>query len=259
MRFSVTLNEQQYMKTKMLMTSDDFGCDWFKQAVYGICNCIANGGGNHHRLAQLQQQALAWVEQGNALTPVKRDGALLEWLFHRIATLKDFIIEFADAKTIATSLDPSLDCGIVLSALLQLLRRHYPNLSALFNPISEAPGQHTSDELLAILAKVAAGDALHTSQPPDPRYPVFPTDLASYKKGICGGTGCGSGTASGGAAKQSPNNSPARDSSAALTVEQRQQLQTAYAIYEFHTAPQGRACFKCGSTDHVFVNCDADY
>ncbi|KAG5175676.1 hypothetical protein JKP88DRAFT_337969 [Tribonema minus] len=259
MRFSVTLHEKQYVKTKVdtdsvtalillkkqlpakfkaaatalrqkklwpnLRNADDFGCDWFEQAVYGICNCITNGGGNHHRLAQLQRQALAWVEQGNALTPAKRDGALLEWLFHRIATfleieepttiaaslmswslrgglsLKDFIIEFADAKTIATSLDPSLDV-IVLSALLQLLRH-----------------------------------------------------LASYNKGVGGGTG----SSTGGAVKQSPYNSPAGDSSAALTVDQRQQLQTAYAIYEFHTAPQGRACFNCGSTDHGFVNCDADY
>ncbi|KAG5179500.1 hypothetical protein JKP88DRAFT_247321 [Tribonema minus] len=312
MRFSVTLHEKQYVKTKVdtdsvtaltllkkqlpakfkaaatalrqkklwpnLRNADDFGCDWFEQAVYGICNCITNGGGNHHRLAQLQRQARAWVEQGNALTPAKRDGALLEWLFHRIATfleieepttiaaslmswslrgglsLKDFIIEFADAKTMATSLDPSLDV-IVLSALLQLLRRHYTNLSALFNPISEAPARYTSEDLLAILAKEAGGGALHTSQPPDPRYPVFPTDLASYNKGVGGGTG----SSTGGAVKQSPYNSPASDSSAALTVDQRQQLQTAYAIYEFHTAPQGRACFNCGSTDHGFVNCDADY
>ncbi|KAG5179688.1 hypothetical protein JKP88DRAFT_326424, partial [Tribonema minus] len=295
MRFSVTLDEKQYVKTKVdtdsvtaltllkrqlpakfkaaatalrqkklwpnLLNADDFGCEWFEQAVYGICNCIATGGGNHRRLAQLQRQALAWVEQGNALAPPKRDGALLEWLFHRIATfleieepttiaanlmswslrgglsLKDFIIEFADAKTIATSLDPSLDV-IVLSALLQLLRRHYPNLSALFNPISEAPGRRTQTSCWQSLPR------------------RLPAGFGSGSGGVGGGGG--------GAGKQLSSGRPGRDGGAAAAlskeqrvaeqVQQRLRAQTAYAIYEFHTAPWGRACFNCGSPDHGFIS-----
>ncbi|KAG5181969.1 hypothetical protein JKP88DRAFT_245894 [Tribonema minus] len=319
MRFAVTLDEKHFPKTKVdqgnisaltslqrqlpgkfrsaalalrqkqrplwpaLCNADDFGCEWYVTAVYSIVNCIADGGGDHPRLNMLARQAASWEMQGSEQG--LRDGALLSWLFTKIAkfleieeptavaanlmnwslrqglALKYFIVEFSDAAQIATSLDKSLD-HIVVTALQRIIRHHYPYISGPYKQAILEPTARSAD-LLAILAEEAQGADHYSTAPLEDR-PVYPTNLVSYGKGLNRGGGGG-----GGAGRSLPSK-PNRDNIAAAAEkearraaahEEQQRCQVQYAIYEICNTLPGRtcACFNCGSTEHVFARCDADY
>ncbi|KAG5179502.1 hypothetical protein JKP88DRAFT_247322 [Tribonema minus] len=147
---ALALRQKQQPLWPALRNADDFGCEWFNTAVYSVVSCIANGSGDHPRLGMLARQASSWETQGGEQG--LRDGALLSWLFTKIGkfleiaeptsvaanlmnwslrqglALKLFIIEFSDAAHTATLLDNSLD-HIVVTALLRIVRHHYPNIS----------------------------------------------------------------------------------------------------------------------------------
>ncbi|KAG5179339.1 hypothetical protein JKP88DRAFT_247539 [Tribonema minus] len=185
---ALALRQKQQPLWPALRKADDFGCEWFNTTVYSIVSCIANGGGDHLRLGMLARQASSWETQGGEQG--LRDGALLSWLFTKIGkfleiaeptsvaanlmnwslrqglALKLFIIEFSDAAHTATLLDNSLD-HIVVTALLRIVRHHYPNISGAY--------KHAICE------------------PTIQDCPIFPTDLTSYGQGLGGSSDGGSG------------------------------------------------------------------
>ncbi|KAG5179321.1 hypothetical protein JKP88DRAFT_280434 [Tribonema minus] len=248
MRFAVTLDEKHFPKTKKqrplwpaLCNADDFGCEWYVTAVYSIVNCIlSSGGGDHPRLNMLARQAASWETQGSEQG--LRDGALLSWLFTKIAKF----LEIEEPTAVAANLmNWSLRQGLALKYFIPMAR---------------------SADLLAILAEEAQGADHYSTAPLEDR-PVYPTNLVSYGKGI----NRGGGISVGGAGRSLPSK-PNRDSIAASAEkearkaaahEEQQRCQVQYAIYEICITVPGRtpACFNsyCGSTEHVFARCDADY
>ncbi|KAG5185124.1 hypothetical protein JKP88DRAFT_289467 [Tribonema minus] len=212
---ALALRQKQQPLWPALRNADDFqiGCEWFNTAVYSIVSCIANGGGEHPRLGMLARQASSWETQGGEQG--LRDGALLSWLFAKIGkfleiaeptsvaanlmnwslrqglALKLFIIEFSDAAHTATLLDNSLD-HIVVTALLRIVRHHYPNISGAYKHAICEPTMYRSEQLLAILADEAQ-IADHYATAPREGCPIFPTDLTSYGQGLGGSSDGGSG------------------------------------------------------------------
>ncbi|KAG5187811.1 hypothetical protein JKP88DRAFT_253788 [Tribonema minus] len=207
MRVAVTLNEKQFPKTKVdqgnvsaltslqkqlpgkfrsaalafrqkqqplwpaLCNADDFGCECFNTAVYSIVSCMANGGGDHPRLGTLARQASSWEMQGGEQG--LRDGALLSWLFTKIAKF----LKIAEPTSVAANLmNWSLRQGLALKLFpggggrtsQDAPRGVNTRQSSLADQRAQCAGCASADTIMAAVTWQAAA-AVESARPARPR------------------------------------------------------------------------------------------
>ena len=174
---------------------DDFGCIWFEETVYGVCNKITGG---HPLAGSVAQNAPQWVHEGQKRTGL-RDRALFQWFFAQVnlyfegtqaaeiaadtlkislptgATLRDFLAHFTTQRATSLALNAT-DDPILVRGAVAVIRRQFPTLSLAVQPIITDPGNDTSQDILETLTPLLTGG--HRATPADlTKYPLFPADF----------------------------------------------------------------------------------